>query len=92
MHLGSLNSTQEARGALGCTSSNSYTSLMLCKYCVHPELKYMHTKHESIIYCQRASGLLYETSAVSPFAVFLHNTKLSKAIFENNVVGNWIIA
>ena len=29
--LGSLESTQEARVVLGCASSNSYTSLLLCK-------------------------------------------------------------
>ena len=32
MHLGSLESTQEARVALGCTSSNSYASR------VHPQI------------------------------------------------------
>ena len=37
MHLGSLESTQEARVALGCASSNSYTSLVLSKLpaCIH---------------------------------------------------------
>ena len=29
--LGRLESTQEARVVLGCASSNSYTSLLLCK-------------------------------------------------------------
>ena len=31
MHLGSLESTQDARIALGCTSSNSYASFVLSK-------------------------------------------------------------
>ena len=38
MHLGSLESTQEARVALGCASSNSYAaSLVLSKLpaCIH---------------------------------------------------------
>ena len=37
MHLGSLDSTQEARVALGCASSNSYASLVLSKLpaCIH---------------------------------------------------------
>ena len=37
MHLGSLESTQEARVALGCTSSNSYASFVLAKLpaCIH---------------------------------------------------------
>ena len=37
MHLGSLESTQEARVALGCASSNSYASFVLSKLpaCIH---------------------------------------------------------
>ena len=37
MHLGSLESTQEARVALGCASSNSYASFVLSKVpaCIH---------------------------------------------------------
>ena len=37
MHLGSLESTQEARVALGYASSNSYASLVLSKLpaCIH---------------------------------------------------------
>ena len=37
MHLGSLESTQEARVALGCSSSNSYASFVLSKLpaCIH---------------------------------------------------------
>ena len=31
IHLGRLESTQEARVVLGCASSNSYTSLLFCK-------------------------------------------------------------
>ena len=50
MRLGSLESTQEARGALGYALSNSYTSLMLSKppacICNYP---YTHAKHEPIL-------------------------------------------
>ena len=37
MHLGSLQSTEEARFALGCASSNSYVSFVLSKLpaCIH---------------------------------------------------------
>ena len=37
MHLGSLESTQEARVALGCASNNSYASFTLSKLpaCIH---------------------------------------------------------
>ena len=37
MHLGSLESTQEARVALGCALSNSYASFVLSKFpaCIH---------------------------------------------------------
>ena len=37
MHLGSLESTQEAGVALGCASSNSYASIVLSKLpaCIH---------------------------------------------------------
>ena len=37
MHLGSLESTQEAGVALGCASSNSYASFVLSKLpvCIH---------------------------------------------------------
>ena len=37
MHLGSLESTQEARVALGCASNNSYASFVLSKLpaCIH---------------------------------------------------------
>ena len=39
MHAGSLESTQEARVALGCASSNSYASFVLSKLpaCIHRE-------------------------------------------------------
>ena len=40
MHLGSLESTQEARVALGYASSNSYASLVLSKLpkCIHSSI------------------------------------------------------
>ena len=45
MHLGSLESTQEARVALGLASSNSYASFVLSK----PITRYTHAKHEPIL-------------------------------------------
>ena len=40
MHLGSLESTQEARVALGCASSNSYAYFVLSKLpaCIHNKI------------------------------------------------------
>ena len=50
MHLGSLESTQEARVALGCASSNSYASLVLNQTSrVHPQLDVRTLKHEPIV-------------------------------------------
>ena len=48
MHLGSLESAQEARVALGCASSNSYASFVLSKLpaCIP---RYTHAKHEPIL-------------------------------------------
>ena len=50
MHLGSLESTEEARVALGYASSNSYASLVLSKLpvCIHNSV-YTHAKHEPIL-------------------------------------------
>ena len=43
MHLGSLESTQEARVALRCASSNSYVSFVLSKLpaCIHNSIYYI---------------------------------------------------
>ena len=41
-YLGSLESTQEARVALGCLSSNSYASFVLFK---HPECSISRPTH-----------------------------------------------
>ena len=49
MHLGSLKSTQEARVALGCTSSNSYASFVLSKLPRASMTRYTHAKHEPIL-------------------------------------------
>ena len=49
MHLGSLKSTQEARGALSCTSSYSYASFVLSKLPVCTITRYTHAKHEQIL-------------------------------------------
>ena len=48
MHLGSLESTQEARVALSYASSNSYASLVLSKLpkCIHNSI--YANKHEPI--------------------------------------------
>ena len=48
MHLGSLESTQEARVALDCGSSNSYASFVLSKLptCIHNSI---YAKHEPIL-------------------------------------------
>ena len=47
MHLGSLESTQKARVALGCASSYSYAFFVLSKLpaCIHNT----HAKHEQIL-------------------------------------------
>ena len=49
MHLGSLESTQKARAALGCASSYSYTFFVLSKLsaCIHNSCT--HAKHEQIL-------------------------------------------
>ena len=49
MHLGSLESTQEARVALGCTSSYSYASFVLSKLPPCTITRYTHAKHEQIL-------------------------------------------
>ena len=49
MHLGSLKSTQEARGALSCTSSYSYASFVLSKLPACTITRYTHAKHEQIL-------------------------------------------
>ena len=51
MHLGSLKSTQEARVALGCASSNSYASFVLSTETHASITRYTHAKHEPILNC-----------------------------------------
>ena len=51
MYLGSLESTQEARVALSCASSNSYASFVLSKLPGASILRYTHAKHEPILKC-----------------------------------------
>ena len=48
-HLGSLESTLEARGALGCASSNSYASFVLSKL---PTCSIFRHTHELIVNCR----------------------------------------
>ena len=50
MYLGSLESTQEARVALVCASSNSYASLVLSKLPGETIPRYTHAKHGPILY------------------------------------------
>ena len=66
-HLGSLESTQEARVALGYASSNSYTSFMLSKFLRASHLDERMLTHELIVNCsvtriERA----YNISSVNP--------------------------
>ena len=49
MHLGSLESTQKARVALGCASSYSYAFLVLSKLPRASITRYTHAKHEKIL-------------------------------------------
>ena len=49
MHLGSLESTQEARVALGCASSYFYASFVLSKLPKCTITRYRHAKHEQIL-------------------------------------------
>ena len=56
MHLGSLESTQEARVALGYALSNSYTSLVLSKL---PD-----AKHEPILKCPQMIPILKSPNGI----------------------------
>ena len=49
MHLGSLESTQKARVALGCASSYSYAFFVLSKLPKCIRTRYTHAKHEQIL-------------------------------------------
>ena len=50
MHLGSLESTQKARVALGCASSYSYAFFVLSNFPRASMTRYTHAKHEQILY------------------------------------------
>ena len=54
-HLGSLESTQEARVALGYASSNSYTSFMLSKFLRASYLDERMLTYELIVNCSVTS-------------------------------------
>ena len=51
-HLGSLESTQEARVALGYASGNSYTSFVLSKLPAYSITRWCTLKHEPIVNCK----------------------------------------
>ena len=83
MYLGSLESTQKARVALGCASSYSYAFFVLSKLPARTITRYTHAKHEEILiffrgHLQRSTVLqlsIYSDSQkVYGFQNFSNNT------------------
>ena len=61
--LGSLESTQKARVALGCASSYSYAFFVLSKLPACTITRDTHAKHEQIlnfIYSEKFMGIIFE--------------------------------
>ena len=62
MHAGSLESTQEARVAFGCASSNSYASLVLSKLpaCIHNSMYAQLSMNQLLNNCRMSNLFLTE--------------------------------
>ena len=61
--LGSLESTQKARVALGCASSYSYAFFVLSKLPACTITRYTHAKHEQIlnfIYSEKFMVIIFD--------------------------------
>ena len=82
MHLGSLESTQEARVALG----DSYTSFVLSK--LPACIRYTHAKHEQILnfkYGNLISFLNYNTVSYCMECLFLYYFFLNNLFIKHHL-------